>query len=88
MQTHLSTPPGFNRLRWARDTDRAKGKASTDASETALAASREEAERERQAWESLRVTLESAATSREREAREVAEEQARAVRAWPGSKKT
>lgn len=52
---------------------------AADASEAALAAAREDAGRERRAWESLRETLESAAASREREGREMAEEKAREV---------
>lgn len=69
----------FTVFRWARDTGRVKAKTAAESAEAALSTARDEARRERQAWESLRATLEEAAASREREAREVAEEKSREV---------
>lgn len=66
--------------RWARDTVHAKSAEVAAAAERNIAAAREEAEREREAWESLRKTLEGSAAAREREAGEAAEEKAREVR--------
>ncbi|CAM9225275.1 unnamed protein product [Pylaiella littoralis] len=64
-------------LRWARNSDRAKAAAAAQAAQAALTATGEEAQRERQAWESLQATLEGSAAAREREAREAAEEAGR-----------
>lgn len=66
-------------LRWARDTDRAKAATAAAAAAAALAAAREEAHREREAWEALQATLEGSASAREREAKEAAEEEGRKV---------
>lgn len=58
---------------------RAKAAVDLSVAEETLSTAREEAERERRAWESLRATLEGAAAAREREARETAEEKGREV---------
>lgn len=69
----------FLNLSWARDAERAKARMMAETAEAVLENFRNEAEHERRAWESLRVTLEDAAATREREAREAAEESAREV---------
>lgn len=66
--------------RWARYTDHARVEAVTTTSGSALAEARADAERERQAWELLEKSLEASAVTREREAREAAEESNREVR--------
>lgn len=65
--------------RWARYTDHVKVEVVTAASYSALAEAHAGAERERHSWELLEKSLEASAATREREAREAAEESNREV---------